>query len=145
MHDCFASASSRSKEQVNSDAKELSGRFCIMANTEMSRGSYPSSFNKALWVGKVINRQPSPHPESRTSEAHGLLGAAERDIDQTRRSRALVVLSVALSLSPIATAAKAQTVSFSSRFNSATGHLVLENPLDCGSIHLNLSQCGWTH
>jgi hypothetical protein len=80
------------------------------------------------------------------SDAPGLLGEVTKVYGETERSRPLAVLSLAvLSLGLMAPAVRAQTViNVPGGFTGATGHITLEIPLVGGSIHLNLSQCGWT-
>jgi hypothetical protein len=80
------------------------------------------------------------------SEAPGLLGAVTKVFGKTERSRLLMVRSLAvLSLGVMAPAARTQAViNFPRRLTGAAGHITLENPLAGGSIHLNLSHCGWT-
>jgi hypothetical protein len=92
------------------------------------------------------HRQPSRCLETPSSEAPRLCGAITRMFRETGGSRPLVVLSLAvLALGVMAPAAKAQTViKYPRGVIGATGHITLENVLTSGSIHLNLSQCGWT-
>jgi hypothetical protein len=90
------------------------------------------------------HRQLSSRLDIPAYEAPGLLGAVTKGFRETRRSRALVAVSLAvLPLCLMASDAEAQRgMDFPSEFTGATGNITLDNPLVGGSIHLNLNQGG---
>jgi hypothetical protein len=93
-----------------------------MAYTEMSLGPYPSSFNKARWVGKILDRPQSSCPETSTSGAPGLLRAFKRVIGTARRSRPVVVLALAVITLGLSSSygANAQIINYPSGFAGST-------------------------
>ena len=84
-------------------------------------------------MGEPMNyRQLLPYRETLASEATGLLGAVTKTFRETRRSRALTVISLAVIalmicglLSPCAT--RAQVINYPNGFAGSTGQIWLEN------------------
>jgi hypothetical protein len=84
--------------------------------------------------------------ETTACEASGLLVAVTESFRETQRSRTSMALSPAVfSLGLMAPATEAQTViNCPNGFTAANGNITPRNPRVGGSIHLMLSQCGWT-
>jgi hypothetical protein len=92
------------------------------------------------------HHQPSSRPDTAAYEVPGLLGAVTKGFRETRRSRALVAVSLAvLSLGLIAPTAKARRgMDLPSESTGASGYITLDNPPIGGASHSNLKQGGWT-
>ncbi len=93
-----------------------------MDYTGIARQSSASGLNKEFSVGRIIGRQSACHPEALFPSQPGLLGAVKELMDETRRSKAPVILLFAVIvlglLSP--SAADAQIINYPSGFAGST-------------------------